>query len=234
MAGANHFKSEAGQGLVEYVLITALIGLALFLSLRVTGTTVRELYCDIGSGLGGQGCGCTSAFDDPAEIDDWGGSNKEGFLTIEDGKICNSGPKSSFLNSCSKDFGSSDMNADISGVSIETIRGGNSGFDFLFRSQDENNGYHFTYNSQDHLIRFWKRVDGRWILLSSKRSPVEWSQQPELDFQVKVIGDTFTAYKDGEAVLQASDDAYAEGQYGLRNKPGSKTCFDNISVQQLP
>jgi hypothetical protein len=195
---------------------------------------VREIYCDVGSGLGGQGCGCTSAFDDPAEIDAWAGSNKEDYLTIEDGKACNSGPRASFLNSCSKDFGSSDFTADISGINIERIKGGNRGFDFLFRSQDEKNGYHFTYNSSSHLIRFWKRVNGRWILLSSKKAPKEWSQQSELDFQVEVEGDTFTAYKDGKAILQASDDAYTEGEYGMRNKPGSKICFDDISVQQLP
>ena len=234
MEAANHSKSEAGQGLVEYVLVLALIGLVVSLSLSVTGTSVREIFCDIGSGLGGQGCGCTSAFDDPAELDDWGGSGKEDYLTIEGGKACNSGPKASFLNSCSKDFGSSDFTADISGVSIDHIGNGNRGFDFLFRSQDEDNGYHFTYNSKSHLIRFWKRVNGKWILMSSKKAPSQWSQQPELNFQVKVEGDTFTAYKDGEAILQASDDAYTEGEYGIRNKPGSKTCFDDISVQQLP
>lgn len=227
-------KSEEGQGLVEYILVFSLIVLVVYLSLRLTGTSVGEMYCTVASSFSDRGCECVSTFDDPAELDNWEGSQRDEYLSFEDGKACNSGPNSSFLNSCSKDFGSSDFTANLNGISINHIRNGNRGFDFLFRSKDENNGYHFTYNSRSDKIRFWKRVKGKWILLSSKNAPHAWSQQEEINFQVTVKGNTFTAYKDGESILQATDDAYTEGQYGLRNKPGSKTCVGEIIVQQLP
>lgn len=227
-------KSEKGQGLVEYALVVLLIGLVASLSLRATGKSTREIYCDAISGLGGQGCSCTSTFDEPSEIDEWSGSQKEEYLSIENGKVCNSGPKKTFLNPCSLDIGSANFTAEISDVSIEKTGIGNTGFDFMFRSQDNKNGYHFTYNSRAHIVRFWKRVDGKWIQLNSTKVPKEWSEEPELDFEVKVNGDTFSAHKDGELVLQATDDAYAKGVYGLRNKPGSKTCVGGISLKKSP
>jgi Flp pilus assembly pilin Flp len=222
--------SESGQGLVEYALIIVSVALVLIFSLSLTGTTLRGAYCKVVKGVGGSGCGCESSFDDPSEIDSWEGGKKEKYFSIEDGKACNSGPKASFLNACSEDLGTSDFTANLNGITVDRTGNGNTGFDFMFRSQDEKNGYHFTYNSKSNIVRFWKRVNGKWVQLNTAKVPSEWGNQ-ELNFQIKVEGDTFTAYKDGKPILQASDDAYDQGKYGIRNKPGSKTCFDNISLQ---
>jgi Flp pilus assembly pilin Flp len=233
MTKKNRTHKENGQGVIEYALIAAGVAVVTILILSMMGVSVQSVYCQAITGLGGSGCGCSSTFDDPGELDTWTGGNKDGNLTIEDGQICNAGSKKTYMNACTSDFGTSDFTADLNGISIEKTGSGNTGYDFMFRSPDEKNGYQFTYNSKTNIFRFWKRVNGRWILLETTNVPSEWGSQP-LDVQLKVEGDTFSAYKDGELIIQASDDTFTEGQYGIRNKPGSKTCFDEIDVQQNP
>ena len=233
-------RYESGQGLVEYALIFVGVALVVIIILSIAGTSLGDVYCQIIGGLGSQSCGgelsdsgskCDSSFDDPSDLENWAGTGKDDYLTIENGKVCNSGPRRSYLNGCSEDFGDSDFSVDLKGITIEKTSNGNTGFDYWFRAQDDNNGYHFTYNSKHNLVRFWKQVDGKWIRLSTKNVPSDWGNQ-ENDFQIQVEGNTFTAYKDGEPILQATDGAYTQGKYGIRNKPGSKTCFDDISFQQ--
>jgi hypothetical protein len=140
------------------------------------------------------------------------------------------------LNStCVSNLGSNDYIIDLSEITVEKIveNDKNTGFDIWFRAEDDQNGYLFIYNSRTNYIRFWKIVDGRWIRLAQSKVSEEWENQ-ELDIKIDVNGDTFTAYKDGEAILQATDGAYADGQIGIRNKPSSKSCVGNISVENHP
>jgi hypothetical protein len=50
---------------------------------------------------------------------------------------------------------------------VENGKNKNTGFDILFRMQDEKNGYRFTYNSKINVFRFWKQVNGNWIRVAS-------------------------------------------------------------------
>jgi len=221
-----------GQGLVEYLLVLVGLTVVVILALGMTGTTLAEAYCQVVSAVGGPGCDCTSSFDDPSALDEWQGLNKEQYMTVENGKGCVTRRKGTYLNPCSIDLGSSDFVIDLKDVSIEGA-GVNQGIDVVFRAQDEKNAYYFTYNANKHFVRFWKIVDGKWISLNKKYVPAEWASQ-DLDFQIRVEGDVFTAYKDGDPILQAQDDAYQEGQYGIRNKNGPKVCVGEMTVQQLP
>jgi hypothetical protein len=228
-----HDKSEIGQGMIEYILIFAGMMLVAILALSVTGTSLNEVYCQAAGAFGAEGCGCVYTFDDTAALDDWDIGNKDDQLSIEDGKLCHSGTNKAFVQGCTDEIGDSDYTVNLNGIEIEQTGSGNTGFDFFFRVPDPANGYHFTYNSNANRVVFWKRVDWKWIQLSSTKVPTEWGNE-ELNFQIKVEGDTFTAYKDGQPILQASDDAYPAGDAAFRNKPGSKTCVDGISIQQSP
>jgi hypothetical protein len=141
------------------------------------------------------------------------------------------------LNECSVELGDGNQLINLQGATIKkTMMNGknkNTGFDILFRMQDEKNGYRFTYNSKINVYRFWKQVNGNWVRIASTSVPSEWGNNP-MDVQVKLVGDTFTAIKGGQEVLQVRDSAFSEGQVGLRNKPSSKSCFGDFSVKSAP
>jgi hypothetical protein len=230
-------QQNKGQGMVEYVLLILGVSLIVLISLITTGTSAKQAYCQAVYGMGGPGCGCTFDFADPSELENWDGENKEQF-TIVDGKVCIAGDGSSprtYLNACSTDFGTDDFIINVNGATAERTvdNSKNSGFDIKFRSQDAANGYHFTYNAGKNFVRFWKLVSGKWVRLAHANVPSEWSDE-ELNFQIIVEGNHFTALRDEEVILEATDSAYPEGNIGLRNKPSSLSCFDNMHVHRLP
>lgn len=224
---------ERGQGLVEYALIMIGMISSVILILNITGTSLTAVYCQVVSNLGGSGCGFTSTFEEANAQEDWECWKKEDYMAIEGGKACVSPSKETYLNRCSIDFGPADFTMDLKDVSIDKSKGKNPEFHAVFRAQDEKNGYYFSYNVKSNNVRFWKIVEGKRITLEKARVPRDWRDQ-ELDFQIRVEGDNFTALKDGEQILTAQDDAYREGQYGFRNRKSPKICLGEITVQQLP
>lgn len=232
-----HLKPEhsQGQGLVEYVLILVGVILVVILAITLTGETVKSTYCRVAEGLGGGGCGCVFGFDSEDDISQWSGDNEDDYFHIEDGRACmtGDGKARTFLHPCSKDYGSNDIEINATYVTVDDAGSGNSGFDIIFRALDTNNHYKFIYNGDANYVRFWKVVSGKWILLSTAKVPKSWKNEV-LNFRIEVRGDNFKAYRDDQFLLEANDSMFTEGQVGLRNKPGSKTCLDELSVQQLP
>ena len=229
----NH--SRQGQGLVEYALILVGVVVVVILALTLSGETIKSTYCTVAEGLGGESCGCVFSFDSNAELANWEGSNDDGYFQVEEGLACMTanGKSRTFMNSCSQDYGSNDIVIEATYVTVDDSGKGNSGFDILFRAQDEDNHYKFIYNGDSHFVRFWKLVSGKWILLKSQNVPRSWKNEV-LNFRIEVQGSTFRAYRDDQFLLEVSDSMYTEGQVGLRNKPGSKTCLDEMSVKRLP
>lgn len=230
----------SGQGIVEYALIMVGVAVVVILVLNVTGLSLRDVYCEVVSGLGSAACeanGCSYTFDASSDLDAWEGKNMERFA-VEGGKACITGNGSSadsYLNStCTSDLESSDYSINFEDVTVDRVvnNNKNTGFDVWFRAEDDKNGYLFIYNSRTNRMRFWKVVNGKWIKLSEAKVPSEWQSQ-EFDLNINVEGDTFTAYKDGQAVLSAKDSAYTEGTVGIRNKPSSKSCIGNMEVGNI-
>ncbi len=226
-----------GQGMVEYALILVLFVGSILLSLSVFGISVQHAFCLAVEGLGNtSACGCSFSFSDPGELDDWAAQEKYADqFYVEDGKGCIDGKNrgtASFMNSCATDYGNDDFVLSLKDLNSEEAyqSNKNNGYDVWFRAEDDRNGYHFTYTSKYDRIRFWKRVNGKWVLLSqAKASDADW-QGNNYDLDIKVVGDTFTAYKDGVPVLQANDAGFQEGAVGLRTKADSITCIDDFSV----
>jgi hypothetical protein len=223
-----------GQGVVEYVLILMGIILAVIFSLRLFGVNLQETYCKIAGDMGGEGCeGCSSSFSASAELGDWEGKDIEKYFSIEKGQACLTRGGISVLNSCSESLADSNFVANLEGVTLTSQGKSKSGFDFMFRAQDEKNGYQFFYDAKYNTIGFLKLVKGKSIYLALEEVPADWALQ-ELNIQVKVVSDLFIAYRDGEKILQAKDDAYTQGKYGLGVEPSSQVCVDEMSVQQIP
>jgi len=202
---------------------------------------IFQIYCKAVISLGAEACDenkdCSFSFDSSSDLDAWE-SNSDNKLSLEDGKACITGDGNSaqsYLNpSCSKSLLSDDYSISLNGVKVdrEVDNNRNTGFDTWFRAKDDKNGYLFIYNSRTSHVRFWKIVNGKWVRLAEKKVPSNWGSQ-ELDFKLDVKGDTFTAYQDGKEILQARDGAYPDGQIGIRNKPSSKSCIGDISVETI-
>ena len=232
--GAIPNKQDNGQAIVEYALIIVGISLAALLALNLMGISIKDVYCTVAGALGSAACAdqhiCAFTFDNSSDLDGWVGYDVGRNLTIENGVLCNSGASWNFFDGCESNMDQSDFTANLSGIRLTNTGLPNPGFDFMFRMDAKGNGYWFTYNTAHDAFIFWKWVDGIRIPLSSAKVPDDWGTQ-ELDIQIAADGDTFTASKDGQVILQAVDDTYTDGKFTWRNKPGSITCIDEISFE---
>ena len=232
-------KTETGQGMVEYALLIAGISLVAILGLRITGTSVSDIFCRVAGNLGAETCaqtGCTLAFDDPAILADWNSWDaKIGNLTVEDGKLCNTGNQMNYFAACAEGgfdgAGYDDFTATLDGIQINNYQDSpNPGFDFVFRTDGAGNGYWLTYSAMVNKVIFWKQVNGVRIRLGQQSVPASWVNE-EMDLVLDVSGDTFSVYRDDKLLLETSDDAFQNGFFGWRNKSGSSTCIDEILIQ---
>ncbi|MEA3351136.1 MAG: Flp family type IVb pilin [Chloroflexota bacterium] len=220
-------KTEHGQGAVEYALIAALIAVTVALSLSATGTSVKDMFCIVASGLGAEElCGNTVAFsEDFSDISDcevaWGR------WSIKDGKLHGSRWGGIF----NKDFSGEDYTLTVGSANLSQ----GNGYGIFFRAQDYDRpeGYIFQYDpgwgGGAFLFRKW--VDGHEIhpFAVQRDSDFDWHGEDH-EIQVKVEGDTYTAYVDGEEVLNASDSTYQEGGVGFRVWDRTEVDFDDLSI----
>ena len=250
---------EKGQGLVEYALILVGVAIVGILALELFGTTLNDVYCSaVGDFMGGgESCiqsqaetpvgedeetptpdeeeqlQCSASFDDLSELADWEASKTGKDLVFTNGKACSTNGNVAFFNSCTVAMGNSDIVANLNGITIEKKGKSNSGFDFYFRSQDSDNGYKFIYDAKRSTITFAKLYKGKTIVLESGKAPSSWKTE-EVNLQIQVSGNTFTAISNGVGILQTVDDAYSEGKIGFSAQSSSNVCIDEISVQQMP
>ena len=233
MAKEHHRKAEQGQAIVEYGLIIVGISLAALLVLNLMGVSIKEVYCQIAGALGSQACSnlsCAFTFDDPGDLDGWVGGDVGKTLQIEDGYLCNTRTKYSFFSGCSEDMDHADFTVNLSGLNVTKTGNNHAGIDFMFRTNEMGDGYRIAYNTKKNWFTFWKRVNSKWVILERTSIPSEWGKQ-EMDFQLEADGNTFTVYQDGKPVIQTTDDTFTEGDFAWRNKPGSKSCIDEISFE---
>jgi Flp pilus assembly pilin Flp len=226
-------RVSKGQGLVEYALIIALIGLATVGGLEATGYSLRDVYCAVAQGISGR-TSCQGPehyfYDDFDNMDQW--KVVRGNWYTEDGKLCG-GP------------GEGRIFADVpqSGDYVINLKGANlaqgNGYGLYFRSSnvDQVNGYTFQfdpgYAGGSYLLRRW--YQGREFRPSAAvRDPnMSWHGTSH-DIKLVVQGDTITAFVDGRQVYQVHDSTWSEGGVGLRTWDHTKVCFDSISVDPIP
>jgi hypothetical protein len=226
------------QGLVEYVLILALVVAVGAMTLKLTGTSISEVFCKVVSGLGfsSQYCDsayCQSSFD---SLDGWQSVRNMGW-EVRDGKLCNTSNlgQNYLFNECSMQNLPDDYTVKISGA---TLAKGN-GYGLFFRLQDYDstpNGYAFQYDpglGGAFVVRKW--VNGYEI-----NPPIVWKKVPnytwlgtDRDLEVQVKGDTFTAFADGQEVLTFTDPNYKSGGIGLRTWDSTAVCIDGLSIEPL-
>ena len=84
-------------------------------------------------------------------------------------------------------------------------------------------------------IYFSKWVNGvqikPYIKMYYLPSDIDWNNPP--DMSVKVEGNTFTAYMNGQQVLQGSDKTYTEGGTGVFSNAGTELSFSDFLINPL-
>ena len=101
----------------------------------------------------------------------------------------------------------------------------------IFRIQDRDNYYILRANALEDNVNLYKYAGGRRSLMRESRVAVPSGQWQEL--RVEVVGSTFHGFLNGQPVVEASDDSYAQGRVGLWTKADSVTCFDEVQAQAL-
>ena len=230
---------EKGQGLVEYALIVVGVALAILFALELTGVELSTVFCRVTGALGGQTCeerstlftsSCSYKFDDASDTEGWYGKDVGSKLTVEDGKLCNTGKSFNYFESCHDTEPDPDFTVYLKGITLESTGPKETGIDFMFRTDEQRNGYRFSYSSTSNVIIIWKRVSSKWIMIDYAVTPKEWGSE-SITYKLVVKGETFTVFKDDEQLLQVKDDTYSSGKYAWRNKPGSKSCIEEISFE---
>ena len=237
-------NSEKGQGLIEYALIILLVGIVVGGVAAVAGQQMSSVYSGLQPPLEGatpaptEQAAATPSHPTPTPIptptpttikwEDWREVRGTQWRK-ENGYYC-AGPGGEHRSF----YGAENWTDYVVTFSGELHKG--NGFGVYFRATNfkRANAYIFQYDPGygRGAFLFRKIVNGR------ERSPFARVNAPatyqwhNVLRQIKVVveGDTFTAYVDGQQVLQASDDEYTHGGVGLRTWDGSEACFSDFKV----
>lgn len=225
-------KKQTGQGTVEYALILVLGLIATLLVLQTMGISISDVYCRVAGGFTNNGCSQTLCKDDFSNLS--GILQQSGIWSVTNGQLCNQGGGIVY-NKCSmSNFSTTDYSVNLDGA---TLAAGN-GYGIFFRASNTGsgtNGYAFQYDPglKGFVVRKW--VTG-WEInppIVFKATPgFDWYGKPHT-LKVKVVGNTFTGYVDGQEMLTGQDSTYTSGGGGIRTWDSTNLCIDQFSVTSI-
>jgi Flp pilus assembly pilin Flp len=247
--------SQSGQGLVEYALILLLVGVVVGGTAYALGPSIGQVYSGLqGELIGGQqgaapgpqptAVGPTptptpTPTPQPADWSDWQVvAGKQ--WRVEGDSYC-AGPKGDH-----RSFYGAENWTDYE-ITFKAVLNEGNGYGVYFRATNykKANAYIFQYNPS---FRAKGRAKGRKgaflfrrVVKGKEQYPfaIAWApedyqwQDVQREIRVRVEGNTFTAYVDGEAVLQARHSEYTHGGIGLRVWNKSSACFQDFQVTFL-
>lgn len=249
---------EHGQGLLEYALIILLAAGVLFLGLSLMGVNIGQVFTDIIASLGanaqnaaapGEDTGNTDSPDKGSLFSDDFSGGLSGWFTAKtgiwkgnwdtkNGRLMGDSLGAAFMSG----FWGSDYRVTLGDTSMSSKRDPYNGYGVFFRTQNgkQVEGYLFEYerkNSKDPgMMYFSKWVKGVQVVppIASAPMPANFNWSNPGSLSVSVIGNQFTAYQNGEKLLQGSDDTYKEGGAGVAVNLGSAVSIDSINIDPLP
>lgn len=247
-------KKESGQGIVEYALIMVLVSLVTVGSMSAMGVNMRDVYQNVADAFGGnQGSIINpdgpigqalrnfyaNTFDE--DMNDWSTAEWRklfgGRWRVQDGKLIGDRDAAAFLDNFNRD----NYTLTATGIKFDNDKKNWLGGQLFFRADPETrDGYVFQIEKRnygkDTQIYFRKYVNGYQIdpPLASAPIPAGFDWDNPTDIQIKVDGDTFTAYMDGGEVLQTTDSSYKSGTVGVASNQGSMMEIDDILIDENP
>lgn len=229
---------QIGQGLVEYALLLLLIALVAGLGLSAAGVSIPELYNQVMAGPKSEETACDPLASagrnwDIFEDKFWrGGITQEGGL-YEACPLC---------GGLLPGYKGNDYQVDLSGVKVSNVNPTWNGYGVAFRADYTKkglDGYMFEIERVNKnapvQVYFSKWVNGKQIKppLSVTNLPADFDWNSPPDISVRAEGDKFTAYLDGQEILQARDKTYTEGGAGVVSNQGTTLEFSDFLIDAL-
>lgn len=248
-------RGESGQGLIEYILLIALIGVVLIGAMNLMGISLKDAFTAVaglfdrdsapagGGDAGGDGSAAVNLFYDDfldTAMNDWRSLKTSLFndkVWVSDGSL-HAGPLAS---ATLKKFSGSDYVVTASGAQLTQTGKTYQGYGLWFRMSNEKapNGYMVEIekkNARDPgLIYISKWVNGYQITppIASAPLPKDFDWNKPGDLQVVVEGNTFTASLGGVEMLTAADKTYTSGTVGIASNYGNSLSLDSFSVDAI-
>jgi len=238
-----------GQGLVEYSLILAMLVVTTLLSLNLMGISVQDAYENIVNQFSGDEIDqCQTYYENTfdGDLDDWTrlepdklwGFWKGNFKT-QDGQLIGNSLSALILDQ----YSGNDYLININNPTLQQTRKTYNGYGVTFRSnydsKDRLDGYMFEFervNPSDQGTMYFSAWQKGYQIrppLAEVSVPPGFDWNNPGDLSINVSGNTFTAYLNGEKVLQAQDDTYAEGKVGLAVNQGSKLILNGFGIDDI-
>ncbi len=236
----HHTHRPIGQGMVEYALLIGLLSLVVVLGLTASGQSISGVFARI--------------FDSPATDAEQAEANPcrtiaqsdADWVAITD-KFWKGGieAQNGRYNVCPlcggllPAFSGNDYQIDLSGIRVTNTKSTWNGYGVTFRSTlgpKGLDGYMFeierTNKNTPTKIYFSKWIEGKQIKPAIRElqlpAGIDWNNPPAMS--VGVQGNNFTAYMNGNPVLEASDSTYTQGGAGVFANAGTQVSFDNFRV----
>jgi Flp pilus assembly pilin Flp len=227
-------KRNAGQGMIEYAMVLILVAIAVLLAIQLMGGSVSNLYCRMISLFNNQSCAQTYCQDSYSNLS--GSQMYQGVWNVSTGKLCSPTGGGVIFNKCSMSATTpSDYTVALNNASLTA----GNGYGIYFRMTNTGSGvsgYAFQYDpgANGFVIRKW--VNGAEIFtpsLAQVSAPAgyNWYGSPHT-LSVKVVGNTFTGYLDGVAILTAVDSTYTSGGTGIRTWDSTALCVQGLTVSK--
>lgn len=102
----------------------------------------------------------------------------------------------------------------------------------VFRSDPTaKNAYAINLNVRNNVIKLVKFVDGTGSELATYNNDAKLKLRTNQNFHLKVavVGNTITAYLDGQLVIDTKDQSYTQGYFGL-NVRDTTAFFNNVRI----
>lgn len=228
---------QSGAETLEFIVVVFLLVVAVIPALYMLAPSLQKAVCNIVDSISGTTSDCAAGIVDIFKDDfskcpgEWG--NLTGSLSCVDGRKC-SGVNQNVLTLANG------TNSQDYTISTNAQLNAGNGYGVIFRASGPavgnalpTSGYSFQYDYGLKKFVFRKFAGGgESQLVLSPTLPGDYDWNKSRDIKVVVKGNTFTAYVDGQKVLEATDNSFPSGQVGLRtwNGGGNQSCFNDFKV----
>ncbi len=236
---------QSGAETLEFLVVVFLLAIAVIPALYLFAPSLKNTICNIVNSISGTTSDCAGGaatiFQDDFSTCPGAWGSLTGSLSCVDGRKC-SGVNQNVLTLAN------DTNGQDYTISTNAQLKSGNGYGIVFRASGPSvgnakptNGYSFQYDPGLGKLVFRKYVNGVEKEPFASYKPTEppaydWWGGPR-DIKVVVKGNTFTAYVDGQQMLEATDNDFTSGQAGLRTwygndkaGRGNQSCFDDFKV----
>jgi hypothetical protein len=227
-------------------LILAMLVVTSLLSLNLMGISVQDAYENIVNKLLGEEIDqCQTFYDNTfdGDLNDWKRLKVPRFwrgnFQTKDGQLIGNPLGALILDQ----YSGNDYLININNPTLQQTVKKYNGYGVIYRSSydanDRLDGYMFEFEKVNRFDKgtmyfsVWQNGYQIRPPLAEVSVPPDFDWNNPGDLSINVSGDTFTAYLNGEQVLQTQDDTYDEGKVGLAVNLGSRLILNGFGIDDV-